>query len=185
MGSSYILLFTGYVNNQNTKTLKWDNIFRNHPTKWWQEFILWVQSRKSWQDLGRYVTVIEKDNTFIKGIKSIFHMIRITEARWSICTQPVTHGNTNALSIGPEKMGTIKRQTLTQCGLYNRTWSTFVQIMACCLTAPSHYLNQCRLITTENLWHLPEGNFTGNAQIALKWMSDEYDINPSYEFEHY
>ena len=25
------------------------------------------------------------------------------------------------------------------------TWSTLVQVMACCLTAPSHYLNQCWL----------------------------------------
>ena len=28
----------------------------------------------------------------------------------------------------------------------NRTWSTLVQVMAWCLMAPSHYLNQCRLI---------------------------------------
>ena len=27
-----------------------------------------------------------------------------------------------------------------------RSWSTLVQVMACCLTAPSHYLNQCWLI---------------------------------------
>ena len=31
--------------------------------------------------------------------------------------------------------------------------STLVQVMACCLTAPSHYLNQCWLIITEVLWH--------------------------------
>ena len=29
---------------------------------------------------------------------------------------------------------------------HRRFWSTLVQIMACCLMAPSHYLNQCRLI---------------------------------------
>ena len=27
-----------------------------------------------------------------------------------------------------------------------RSWSTLFQVMACCLTAPSHYLNQCWLI---------------------------------------
>ena len=48
--------------------------------------------------------------------------------------------------------------TLTQCGLVNslrpsdtiwrhRSGSTLVQVMACCLTAPSHYLNQCWLIS--------------------------------------
>ena len=28
--------------------------------------------------------------------------------------------------------------------------------MACCLTAPSHYLNQCSLITSKVLWHSSE-----------------------------
>ena len=37
-----------------------------------------------------------------------------------------------------------------------RSWSTLVQVMACCLTAPSHYLNQCWLITREVLWHSSE-----------------------------
>ena len=37
------------------------------------------------------------------------------------------------------------------------------QAMACCLTAPSHYLNQCCLITKCVLWHWPESNFTRNA----------------------
>ena len=26
---------------------------------------------------------------------------------------------------------------------HHGTWSTLVQVMACCLMAPSHYLNQC------------------------------------------
>ena len=34
-----------------------------------------------------------------------------------------------------------------------RSWATLVQIMACCLTAPSHYLNQCWLIIRKALWH--------------------------------
>ena len=31
--------------------------------------------------------------------------------------------------------------------------STLAQVMACCLTAPSHYLNQCWLITSMVQWH--------------------------------
>ena len=38
----------------------------------------------------------------------------------------------------------------------------FVLVMACCLTAPSHYLNWCWLVISEVFWHSPEGNFTGN-----------------------
>ena len=34
-----------------------------------------------------------------------------------------------------------------------RSWSTLIQVMACCLTAPSHHLNQCWLIIRKVLWH--------------------------------
>ena len=36
-------------------------------------------------------------------------------------------------------------------------------VMACCLTAPSHYLNQCWLIISKVQWHSSEGNFTRNS----------------------
>ena len=56
---------------------------------------------------------------------------------------------------------------------WHRSGSTWVQVMACCLTAPSHYLNQCWLIISKALWHSSEGNFTGddsaiNTKICLK-----------------
>ena len=38
--------------------------------------------------------------------------------------------------------------------------STPVQVMTCCLTAPNHYMNRCRLIIREVLWHSPECHFT-------------------------
>ena len=37
--------------------------------------------------------------------------------------------------------------------------STSTLVMACCLTAPSHYLNQCWLSMDWVLWHSPESNF--------------------------
>ena len=59
---------------------------------------------------------------------------------------------------------------------WHRFRSTLVQVMACCLTAPSHYLSQCWLIfITEVFWHSPEGSFTWNAQDTYHW----------YEFEDY
>ena len=61
---------------------------------------------------------------------------------------------------------TLTRLTLHpgRCGCYNslrpsdaiwwqKTGSTLTQVMACCLTAPSHYLNQCWLIINEVQWH--------------------------------
>ena len=45
---------------------------------------------------------------------------------------------------------------------YRRSWSTlFQQVMACSMTAlwaPSHYLNQCRLIISKVQWHSSDGN---------------------------
>ena len=38
-----------------------------------------------------------------------------------------------------------------------RSGSTLAQVMACCLTASSHYLNQCWLIISKVLWHSSEG----------------------------
>ena len=58
---------------------------------------------------------------------------------------------------------------------WHRSGPTLVQVMPCCLTAPSHYPNQYWLTISELFWHSPEGNFTGNAQ----------DIYPWYEFEKY
>ena len=37
----------------------------------------------------------------------------------------------------------------------------------CCLTAPSHYLNQCWLIISELLWHSPESKVTSSAQVTI------------------
>ena len=41
-----------------------------------------------------------------------------------------------------------------------RPESVLARIMSCCLTAPSHYLNQCLRITSKVQWHSPEGDFT-------------------------
>ena len=41
-----------------------------------------------------------------------------------------------------------------------RSGSTLAQVMACCLTAPSHYLNLCWLIISKVKCHSSEDNFT-------------------------
>ena len=55
-----------------------------------------------------------------------------------------------------------------------RTGSTLAQVIACCLTAPSYYLNQCWQIIRKVLWHSPESNFTRHA----------WDTYPWHEFEN-
>ena len=46
--------------------------------------------------------------------------------------------------------------------------------MACCLTAPSHYLNQCWQMIREVLWYSPESNLTKNTQDIYRW--NEFEI---------
>ena len=47
----------------------------------------------------------------------------------------------------------------------HRSGSTLVQLMAWCLMAPSHYLNQCWLIISGVVWHSLETNFTRSNQV--------------------
>ena len=47
--------------------------------------------------------------------------------------------------------------------------STLAQVMVCCLTAPSHYLNQCWLMISGVLWHSPDSKFTENTQDIYRW----------------
>ena len=42
--------------------------------------------------------------------------------------------------------------------------STSGQVMACCLTTPSHSLKQCWLLNREVLLHSPESNFAWNVE---------------------
>ena len=55
-----------------------------------------------------------------------------------------------------------------------RFGSPLAQVMACCLTAPSHYLNQCWLMISEVLWHSAESNFTENTSDIYRW--NEFEI---------
>ena len=69
--------------------------------------------------------------------------------------------------------------------------------MACCLTAPIHYLNQCCLIISQVLWHSPAGNFTEMLlEISLKitnlrWQPNLPRVNEfiiyvkNHDWDHY
>ena len=47
--------------------------------------------------------------------------------------------------------------------------STLAQVMACCLTAPSHYLNQSWLIISKVQWQSSESNFTRYTSAISHW----------------
>ena len=50
-----------------------------------------------------------------------------------------------------------------------RSVSTLAQVMACCLTAPSHYLNQFWLIISKVKWHSSKGKFTRDNSAINHW----------------
>ena len=55
----------------------------------------------------------------------------------------------------------------TDARWHHRSGSTLGQLVACCLTAPSHYLKQCWHLLSDILWHSRGGNFTASAQLII------------------
>ena len=51
----------------------------------------------------------------------------------------------------------------------HKSGSTLAHVMACCLTAPSHYPNQCWLFTRKVQWHSSECNFTRDTSAISHW----------------
>ena len=47
--------------------------------------------------------------------------------------------------------------------------STLAQVMDCCLTAPTHYLNRCWQNISKAQWHESKGNFTRDASAINHW----------------
>ena len=75
----------------------------------------------------------------------------------------------------------LKFLLLTHCGLVmpygDRSGSKLAQVMACCLTAPSHYLNQCWLIISKVQWHSYQGNFTRDASTVGQWLKSVWKLH--------
>ena len=64
----------------------------------------------------------------------------------------------------------------------HKSRTTLAQVMACCLTAPSHYLNQCWLITTKVYWYSSEDNFTTDTPaISCQNYSENYSFKISFK----
>ena len=56
---------------------------------------------------------------------------------------------------------------------WQRSWSTLAQVMACCLVAPSHYLNQCQwwLLINQVILHSPvKINFVVSGEATILYI---------------
>ena len=58
----------------------------------------------------------------------------------------------------------------------HRSGSTLAQVMACGLTAPSHYLNQYWLPISKVMWHSTESNLTVHSLAIILYSDFEIDI---------
>ena len=96
-------------------------------------------------------------------------------ARPSSSQEPTVVWARNSRRIWPGEVGTTTSRWIDSLWpkdaiWHLRTWSTLVQVMACCLMAPSHYLNQCWLIICEVVWHYKKCSWI-NPQHVFKLQS--------------
>ena len=93
---------------------------------------------------------------WFKGLNSYIKKITISIQQIKLMNKALINIPTPGLKAG------INSLWPSDARWRHRTGSTLVQAMACCLTVPSHYLNQCWLIISNVQWHLSKGNSTRN-----------------------
>ena len=125
-----------------------DNMRKNN-SLWWDQYDGIVQERRnaSANALKIRLSCTNPSNTFDDKTNNITDMrVGTTKITWKCMNGTKIQG---VNSLWPSD--TIWR---------HRSGSTLAQVRACCLTAPSHYLNQCWLIISEVQWQSHEGNIT-------------------------
>ena len=111
-----------------------------------------------------------------------------SSTRWGLVktsyTKSRAHFNINMLLCQYRKAHCWDKRLVTLF-LQHRSGSTLAQLMACCLTAPSHYLNQFWLFTKDVLWQTShESNFSGTAHVRdpLHMFKDHtFEINHVFQ----
>ena len=82
---------------------------------------------------------------------------------------PMLNGASNPASREPRPLPLGPSDAIWR----HRFGSTLAQVMACCLMAPSHYLNQCWVIINEVPWFSSESNFTESAHTTILYLGFE------------
>ena len=117
--------------------------------------ILW---HKSGSTLAQVITYCLLAPSCYHNIKFISGICDSPESNWTACDHATisyngfenyTFETTDASPRGLWVNSLGPSDAIWRC----KSWSTLVQVMACCLMAPSHYLNQCWLIISKVLWH--------------------------------
>ena len=100
-------------------------------------------------------------------INNISALIQIMPWRWpgdkQLSEPMMVRLSTHICVIRPQRVNSLRpSDTIWQ----HRSGSTLAQVMACCLTAPSHYLNQYWLIS-KVYWHSSVGKFIRDTSATI------------------
>ena len=100
------------------------------------------------------------------GLKALINVWQI-----SSISAPAKAAGRHVL-LSQEELIVILRFWVNSLGPSDAIWrqrpgSTLAQVIACCLTAPSHYLNQCWLIISKVDGHSSKGKFTKTTQPSI------------------
>ena len=103
----------------------------------------------------------------------VLHFANIAHSTWSKCMIAeisVNFSNGMSIRVLPWSKSLLNSLRPSDAIWRHRSGSTLAHVMACCLTAPSHYLNKCWLMISEVMWHSPDSNFIENIYLSLKWV---------------
>ena len=80
--------------------------------------------------------------------------LHISEVKWHSSDSNLTASVSATILWNQFENYTLKINSLWPSDTIwpHRSWSTLAQVMACCLMAPSYYLNQCWLIIITDQW---------------------------------
>ena len=132
----------------NPRALKISKLYKNHMFQSMDK-LFWVEfQRCPLKFHTKYLTHTLKDVHSTDILESMNNFFIVIQIQWK----------TDFNSLWPSD--TIWR---------HKSGSTLAQVMACCLTAPSHYLNQCWHIIRKVQWHPSESNFTRDTPAISHW----------------
>ena len=146
--------------------------FMGHQTLvWWSLYIPYKFVKSPIRHLGL-------------AIGNVWRVRRISPTLWDVITHP--YPNLKPLWHGwviswhyfcrsgyypcPDLNHGLVNSLLPGDGIWqHRSGSTLVQVMACCLTAPSHYLNQCWLFICEVQGEQFHKRYRSHQSLNLTW----------------
>ena len=110
-------------------------------------------------------------------INDLLKWVNISSGTFSVQHQSITINNAELLAIGLLETSHWYINSLWPGDAiwWHGTRLTLDQVMACCLIATSHYLNQCWLIISEDPWHSSQG-------IIHRWSEDTNQWNEIENF---